>query len=79
MLKQLFYSVLFSVPMILLRALYGAISLFESTSSSMSHTISTSLASSVCMSVVPQIQALFSFVVVGFTTRNVMYAELLPD
>ncbi|KAL1962558.1 hypothetical protein VTN77DRAFT_9433 [Rasamsonia byssochlamydoides] len=62
----LLYSVLVSIPLILLRGIYGAITLFSSKPTS----FSSDLAANVCMSVVPQLLAAVVFAGAGIVTRN---------
>jgi hypothetical protein len=69
--QQLLYSVVLSVPLILLRGIYAAISLFSSQPSS----FSSNEAANVCMSVVPQLLTAVIFVAAGIMTRNIK-AEL---
>jgi hypothetical protein len=62
----LLYAVLISLPLTLLRGIYGAVSIFQSNSE-----FASSLAVNVCLSVLPQLLIAVVFVVVGLMTRNI--------
>ncbi|OKL55308.1 hypothetical protein UA08_09410 [Talaromyces atroroseus] len=61
-------AVLFSLPMTLLRTIYGAINLFGSGTSMETSSFSTNVAADVCMNLLPPMLATIVFVVVGLLT-----------
>lgn len=65
---QLLNAVLFSLPFILLRAIYGAINLFGSGNTIGSSSFSSSVAANVIMNVLSQLFATIMFVVAGIRT-----------
>ncbi|KAF3402690.1 hypothetical protein DPV78_004795 [Talaromyces pinophilus] len=61
-------AVVFSLPMSLLRAIYGAINLFGSGTSTGTSAFSSNVAADVCMSLIPPMLATLVFIAIGLIT-----------